>query len=173
MGAGLLFALMTAAAAQAQEDDVAAGEKLFVSQCKICHGNAATAQTSERAPMAQARVVHLAMNSDIHTAMDFSPLTLRGMSAAKPGASPGERIAFAPPFGPNLHGVYGRPAGSVVGFDYSTAFMNALKGMEWNEATLNVWLMGTQAWVPGVFMFYKQPDAEIRRKIIAYLKANS
>jgi cytochrome c len=171
MGAGLLMALAAAATAQAQEDDVTAGEKLFVSQCKICHGSAAAPQTGQLAP--QARAVHLAMKSNGHTATDFPPVTLQGASAARQRASTGERIAFAPPFGPNLHGVYGRAAGSVVGFDYSPAFLKALKGMEWNDATLNVWIMGTQAWVPGVFMFYKQPDAEIRRKIIAYLKANS
>ena len=84
----------------------------------------------------------------------------------------GERFAFAPPYGPNLRGVYGRRAGTVQGFTYSRAFLHALQGMVWNRSTLDVWLTSTQAWVPGVRMFYKQPDPEIRRKIIMYLQAN-
>jgi cytochrome c2 len=47
-----------------------------------------------------------------------------------------------------------------------------LKGMEWNDAALDVWITNPQAWVPGVYMYYKQPDVEIRRKIVLYLKAN-
>jgi cytochrome c2 len=50
--------------------------------------------------------------------------------------------------------------------------MKTLKGMEWNEAALDVWISDPQAWVPGVYMFYKQRDAELRRKIIEYLKAS-
>jgi len=172
VGVGMLIAWAGVAAAQAQEDDVIAGEKLFVAQCQLCHGSAAAPQASRRPAVAQSAAIRLAMRGgDAQTVTDFSRLALPVLQPHN--GSAGERIAFAPPFGPNLHGVYGRPAGSVVGFDYSSAFLNALKGMEWNEAALNVWLMGTQAWVPGVYMFYKQPDAEIRRKIIAYLKANS
>ena len=48
----------------------------------------------------------------------------------------------------------------------------ALKGMEWNDAALDVWITNPQKWVPGVYMFYKQQDPEVRRKIIHYLKAN-
>jgi cytochrome c len=82
------------------------------------------------------------------------------------------RIAFAPPFGPNLQGVYGRAAGSVQGYEYSKTFLTTLKGMEWNDAALDVWITNSQAWVPGVYMYYKQADVEVRRKIIAYLRAN-
>lgn len=82
------------------------------------------------------------------------------------------RIAVAPPYGPNLRGVYGRPAGTVPGFVYSSAFLKSLKGMEWNDAALDVWITNSQKWVPGVYMFYKQTDPEVRRKIILYLKAN-
>jgi cytochrome c len=83
----------------------------------------------------------------------------------------GRLIAFAPPFGPNLRGVYGREAG-IMQYEYSSVFLKTLKGMEWNDAALDVWITNPQAWVPGVYMFYKQPDPEIRRKIILYLKAN-
>lgn len=82
------------------------------------------------------------------------------------------QLAFAPPFGPNLRGVVGRPAGTAKDFVYSEPFLKALTGMTWDEGTLDWWIRDTQAWVPGTVMFYRQKDPEIRRKIIAYLKAN-
>jgi cytochrome c2 len=94
--------------------------------------------------------------------------------SAWPGEDPTDamRIAVAPPYGPNLRGIYGRPAGTIQGFVYSSAFLKSLKGMEWNDASLDVWITNPQKWVPGVYMFYKQPDPEVRRKIVLYLKAN-
>jgi cytochrome c len=100
--------------------------------------------------------------SDAAPAFAVDPVTAR--------AAP-DRLAFAPPFGPHLRGVYMRPAGAVEDFKYSATFMKTLKGMEWNEAALDVWITNPQAWVPGVYMFYKQRDQEVRRKIIEYLKA--
>ena len=152
-----LATLLAPSAALAQDSDVAAGERLYIGQCKICHG----ALTETAASQARARPPvgfnQLALGpSPQHAASDAAPVLL----------------AFAPPFGPTLRGVYGRPAGSVAGFDYSATFMAKLKGMEWNEAALDVWITSPQAWVPGVYMYYKQPDADVRRKIIAYLKAN-
>jgi cytochrome c2 len=83
-----------------------------------------------------------------------------------------EHLAFAPPYGPPLRGVYGRLAGSVTGFPYSRAFKETLQGVVWTRERLDVWIADSQAWVPGSRMFYQQPDAEIRRKIIMYLEAN-
>jgi len=83
-----------------------------------------------------------------------------------------ERLAVAPPYGPPLRDVYGRQAGTVPGFAYSRAFKTILQGVVWDRGTLDVWIMDSQAWVPGSIMFYKQPDPDIRRKIIAYLEAH-
>ncbi len=83
------------------------------------------------------------------------------------------RLAFAPPYGPPLRGVYGRPAGSVTDFSYSRAFKRALHGVVWNRETLDAWITDSQKRVPGALMFYKQPAPEIRRQIITYLKAHS
>ena len=156
----VILSLSMIAAVQADDSDVAAGEQLYTSQCKICHGSA-SAQASGPA-RSQWQVAFTTTRS---TATDIDATAL-GLSPAD------ERTAFAPPFGPNLRGVYGRPAGSVAGFDYSSVFLKTLKGMEWNEAALDVWITAPQAWVPGVYMFYKQRDPEVRRKIIEYLKAN-
>jgi cytochrome c2 len=157
--------------AVAADSDVEAGEKLFGVECKVCHGNAASAAVApadgliratleSRVPgdgQAVSRRLYFAK-----TSMLFSAVQHRGPV-----------LSVAPPFGPNLQGVYGRAAGTAPGFQYSQAFLGVLKGMIWDEAALDVWISNTQAWVPGVYMFYKQKDAEVRRKIIAYLKASS
>lgn len=148
--AGGALALGLAGAAVAQDADVAEGEKLYVSQCKICHGDNSGAKLGERAPAGPRWLV----------AQAHGPTADAGL------------LAFAPPFGPNLRGIVGRPAGGVPDFQYSKAFLAALTGMTWSEGTLDWWIRDTQAWVPGTLMFYRQKDAEVRRKIVAYLKAN-
>ena len=169
--AALFVAAVVAGTAWAQDDDLAAGAALYASQCKVCHGLVAP-PTGEL----QQRVVRLAMQqSGVETMRDI-PLSMASdwsVSAAdNHDTATGTRIAVAPPYGPNLRGVYGRPAGSVDGFIYSNAFQKSLKGMEWTDASLDVWITNPQKWVPGVYMFYKQADPEVRRKIILYLKAN-
>lgn len=149
IGAALLCAFSLAVCAQ--EADVAEGEKLYEKECLVCHGKTGAAHSERRAP------VRLAMeNANATTLVDAPASELW--------------LAIAPPFGPPLNGIYMRPAGTIDGFVYSKAFLKSLKGMEWTEAALDVWIKSPQAWVPGVYMFYKQPDADIRRKIIAYLK---
>jgi cytochrome c2 len=148
--AGVVLTLGFAAAAGAQDADVVEGEKLYVSQCKVCHGDNSGGRAGERAPTG-----------------------VRWLIAQASGrASDAGVLAFAPPFGPNLRGIVGRQAGTVPGFDYSKSFLKALTGMTWTEGTLDWWIRDTQAWVPGTLMFYKQKDAEVRRKIVAYLKAS-
>jgi cytochrome c2 len=164
---GLLASLAVAAPAAAQDNDVAEGEKLYVAQCQLCHGKGSKSQTGEHTSP-RARPLQLALRESATTAIDVPSGGLGSPNAPVPDT----RIAFAPPFGPNLQGVYGRAAGTVPGYEYSSTFLKTLKGMEWNDAALDVWITNPQAWVPGVYMFYKQPDTEIRRKIIAYLKAN-
>jgi cytochrome c2 len=165
------------ASAWAQDGDLGEGEKLYTSQCKICHGNVAAPRQGERR---DSEPVRLAMQQSAgRTMTDAVPSMAAGFNdATRPVAQPTgatrlpDPVAFAPPFGPNLRGVYGRSAGTVKGYDYSSTFLKTLKGMVWNDAALDVWITNPQAWVPGVYMYYKQPDPEIRRKIILYLKAN-
>ncbi len=88
-------------------------------------------------------------------------------------ASNDMRFAVALPFGPSLRGIYGRTAGTVPDFGYSKAFVRALQDVVWNGETLERWITDSQKWARGSRMFYRQPDAEIRRRILAYLKANS
>lgn len=70
--------------------------------------------------------------------------------------------------GPRLAGVYGRRAGSVAGFTYSTGLKNL--GITWNDATLEKWLSDPDVMVPDNNMSFSVPKAEERRDVIAYLK---
>jgi cytochrome c len=70
--------------------------------------------------------------------------------------------------GPRLTGVYGRKAGSVAGFTYSTGLRNL--GVTWNDATLEKWLSDPDMVVPDNNMSFSVPKAEERRDLIAYLK---
>ena len=78
----------------------------------------------------------------------------------------------APPRqGPNLAGIFGKPAGKRDGFKYSDAL--AASGLVWDEATLDRWIEDAQAALPGTSMAYRQRDPEKRKLIIAFLKSLS
>jgi cytochrome c len=73
--------------------------------------------------------------------------------------------------GPNLHGLFGRQAGSVAGFNYSPA-MKAAK-IRWDEKTLDQYLAAPSKMVPGTRMVISVPDAARRKVLIAYLKTET
>jgi cytochrome c len=74
--------------------------------------------------------------------------------------------------GPNLYGVFGRQAAIHPNYNYSDALK--AKGLTWDAATLDRWLSGPQAFVPGTKMsFMGLKDANDRRDVIAYLKVAS
>jgi len=74
--------------------------------------------------------------------------------------------------GPNLHGVFGRRAGAKADYAYSDALK--AKGVIWTADTLNLWLAGPQAYVPGTKMSYPGVrDPADRRDLIAYLRLAS
>lgn len=70
--------------------------------------------------------------------------------------------------GPNLHGVFGRPAASVPGFDYSPALRDS--GIVWTPETLESWLADPATFVAGTKMtFAGYRSADDRRDLIAWL----
>jgi len=74
--------------------------------------------------------------------------------------------------GPSLHGVVGRPAGSIAGYAYSSANKNS--GITWTDAKLFQYLEAPQRVVPGTKMtFPGWSDPQKRADVIAYLKSNS
>lgn len=71
--------------------------------------------------------------------------------------------------GPHLRGVYLRRAGSVTGFEYSSAIRNS--GITWTEANLNRWLSDTDSMVPGNAMGFAVPRPQERSDLIAFLRS--
>jgi cytochrome c len=71
--------------------------------------------------------------------------------------------------GPNLHGVFGRPAGSLAGFsDYSEALRSA--DWVWSPGLLDQWLKNPADFLPGTTMaFTGYQSAEDRQALIRYL----
>lgn len=70
--------------------------------------------------------------------------------------------------GPNLHGVFGRRAAAVPGFDYSPALKSS--GLVWTPVSLEAWLAEPASFVAGTRMaFTGYRSADDRRDLIAYL----
>jgi cytochrome c len=70
--------------------------------------------------------------------------------------------------GPNLHGVFGRPAARAEGFPYSPALEQS--GLVWTPVSLAAWLADPAGFVSGTTMaFTGYASAEDRRDLIAYL----
>jgi cytochrome c len=72
-------------------------------------------------------------------------------------------------FGPNLHGIVGRKAGTAEGYAYSKAF-TTLANWEWTEDAIGGWMMSPAAMVRGTAMAAFQGIAERDRDdLLAYL----
>lgn len=72
--------------------------------------------------------------------------------------------------GPSLHGVVGRKAGTVPGFNYSPAMQAS--GVTWTPANLETYLIDPKAFVPHNRMsFPGLHDAKDRADLIAFLAA--
>jgi len=74
--------------------------------------------------------------------------------------------------GPNLHGVFGRKAGSVADYTYSDAVKAA--GFVWDGEHLDKWLADPRGFMPGTKMsFAGLKDPKDRIDLIAYLKVET
>ena len=79
-------------------------------------------------------------------------------------------VAGANRIGPTLKGVYGRRAGSLQGFAYSSALKK--KAPLWDNTTLDAYLAAPMKFVPGTKMaFSGLPVPGQRADLIAYLKS--
>lgn len=71
--------------------------------------------------------------------------------------------------GPVLNGLFGRTAGTVSGYSYSTANKNS--GITWDEATFREYIQNPRGKIPGTKMvFAGLKDPKQIDDIIAYLK---
>lgn len=137
---GLSALSVVAATGSAQGDEPVDGRALYLSNCSNCHGVVTLGRPGLR-DRASPRIAPVAIE-----------------------------LAVALPPGPTLTGVLGREAGTVAGYQYSRAFLAALRGVVWTRAALDRWITDTRAWVPGAFMVYRQPDPGIRARILDYLE---
>jgi cytochrome c2 len=77
--------------------------------------------------------------------------------------------------GPNLHRIFGKPAGVVPGFPYSQAWLDARdNGLVWTPETMTALIEDVHALVPGNRMRYPpmigyEDSPERRRLILEYL----
>ncbi|KAK1444657.1 cytochrome c-like domain containing protein [Babesia gibsoni] len=70
--------------------------------------------------------------------------------------------------GPNLYGLFGRPAGST---DYAYSDGNKSSGIVWSEKHLYEYLVNPKAYIPGTKMIFAGMKKEqSRADLIAYLK---
>jgi cytochrome c len=70
---------------------------------------------------------------------------------------------------PTLMGVVGRTAGTVAGWEFSSALRAS--GIVWTEENLNKWLTDPDAFVPGSQMPSKLPDKFEREDVIGYIRS--
>lgn len=74
-----------------------------------------------------------------------------------------------PGFGPQLNGIFGRPAGTSANYVYSDAMKNS--GVTWNRETLTAYLKDPKGVVPGTRMiFWGLSDEEKIDDLLAYLQ---
>lgn len=125
----------------------------------------------------------LALLAPFHLLALFALLALpalctAGPALAAPNAQRGEAVytrclaCHALAFdrvGPRHCGLLGRRAGSVPGFDYSSAMKHS--GIVWTDKSLDRFLAAPTQAVPGTSMTYAGiPDAQERADLIAYLR---
>ena len=70
--------------------------------------------------------------------------------------------------GPLLRGVYGRKAGAIHDFAYSSALQRS--GLTWTDVSLNRWLRDSDEMVEQSAMGFSVPKAQDRADLIAFLK---
>ena len=74
--------------------------------------------------------------------------------------------------GPALHGMFGRTAGTVPGFNYSPALKGV--GFTWDAEKLDQWLADPKGFLPRNRMsFVGLKQEKDRRDVIAYIKVES
>ena len=71
--------------------------------------------------------------------------------------------------GPNLHGLFGRKAGSRADYAYSPALKNS--GVTWSDETLAKFLRDPKTFLPGNHMAFPGiENPEAIRNLLAYLR---
>src|SRR2546430_3002614 len=135
--------LLLGAPVGGRSDDSADGKALYLDNCGGCHGLISSKSSAPHPARA-------ALASPAGLIRANGPAAAPGHSARLslvPGLwmKGGTRLAVAPPYGPTLRGVYGRPAGTLEGFLYSREFLKRLPGLRWTRETPDSWSTHSQA----------------------------
>lgn len=147
--AGVAALIVIAASGRGAGAERSSGETLYLANCSNCHGV----------------VGHSRLDSPPGPRIVEDRIGLAAMVPREP-----IQLAVALPHGPTLTGVIGREAGTIAGFEYSRGFLSALRGVTWTRRTLDRWITDTRAWAPDAIMVYRQPDPQVRARIIDYLE---
>ncbi len=145
-------------------------------------GSAASSESSEAqraaaAPAASAPPAAVFNVGEIKTAAEYS----KDPEFAAADLKRGELLSFAcaachsfgaagqqTMIGPNLHGVFGRPAAALADFEYSPALRAS--SLVWTPRAIEAWLADPSSFVVGTTMtFAGYREAADRRDLIAYL----
>jgi cytochrome c2 len=168
-GFGVLLAMACTANAQAADLDKMDGLQLYNKECSVCHGNMA----QKTGGLPPARAVQVAMSAVDSPKQDFPVALSSEWGDLSRHEMAGTHLAVVPIYGPPLAGVVGRTAGTFEGYTYSKSFLEKMNGVAWDEAKLDNWIKSSQTMVPGSYMFYSMKKAELRGRIIEYLKAQA
>lgn len=70
--------------------------------------------------------------------------------------------------GPNLYGIFGKPAAAVPNFKYSKAMLE--KPIIWDHANFDQWIFNPRQFLPGTSMAFSGiKNPEKRRALLAYI----
>ena len=125
-------------------------------------------------------LIALPLAAAVLIALAFAPSPSVNAAPTNPGAQAFASCRACHPLracgkstmGPNLHGLFGRKAGSVSGFkNYSPALEKS--GISWSAATLDQYLANPTKMVPGTRMVVRVADPVKRKQLIAYLHAET
>ena len=74
--------------------------------------------------------------------------------------------------GPNLHGLFGRMAGTIPGYSYSAAIKKS--GIEWKKKSLMKYLINPKKMIPGTKkVFAGLKKKQDRKDLVAYLQEST
>ena len=122
------------------------------------------------------------MNATLAGALTATLVLAAGSALAEGNEARGERLfnqqckachavekGAASPTGPNLHGLFGRKAGSGAGYQSSDAMVKS--GIVWDDKTLVEYLKDPKGRVPGTKMVYVGLKQETQQEdMVAFLK---
>jgi cytochrome c2 len=152
-----LFASVPSAWAQ-QEQQKDPTKEFFWYQCYICH-----VANDPYEPCTPER-------SRPNLGLEAGPRDPVAMTRKDPAEALFMRVQNA--HGPDLCGVFGQPAGrrAKSGYRHSPNFLELAPKVVWTEENLDKYLTDTRAFIPGAWMFVKLEDADLRHRIIEFLK---